>query len=384
MRPETLAIHPGLDPAPTPANPAPPLSTDEPRVPGQPRHIPEFDGIRGLACFAVILCHIGIELRTYETGLLHILMEIFALGFLGVDVFFALSGYLITTILLGKQDEPRYYKNFYARRLLRLLPPYLLTLLLVALFLPGNGTSLLLSLVYLANFAFFLHLTPGYFILWSLSVEEQFYLVWPWLLRRLQSRYLLLIAVLLCTLTPLARIAAALRGTLDPFVSWNHFDGLAWGALLALTLHHRWLQAAALRRTVRAIASVGILLLFAGVFLWKFGDKHMAAALLYSGAPMVTTALIARVLGGPRPYLGFLRSRPLRFAGDISYWTYLIHDLFLQKLLLFAPHARHLPQKGPVFLVWILASVLLLCGVSGYVVRRFVELPALRLKRYFA
>ena len=212
------------------------LSVDEPQGPGQVRHIPELDGLRGAAALAVVFYHIAQRLVGYETGWFRLAMDACLLGFLGVDVFFALSGFLITGILLGRRTQPRFYRNFYARRLLRLAPPYLLTLAIVAVFIPGARVSLLLSLVYLANFATLLHLPVGYGVLWSLSIEEHFYFVWPVLLRSVTRGNLLCVCVAICVLTPLGRVYAVLHGGLDGYLSWYRFDGLAWGALLAIVL----------------------------------------------------------------------------------------------------------------------------------------------------
>lgn len=141
------------------------LALDEPQGPGQERHIPELDGLRGIAVLAVVFYHIAQRLLLYEHGWMHLAMDACLFGFLGVDVFFALSGFLITRILLRKRERDRYYRDFYARRFLRLAPPYLLTIGIVALFAPSNGASLLLSLVYLANFTGLFHMATGYGIL---------------------------------------------------------------------------------------------------------------------------------------------------------------------------------------------------------------------------
>ncbi len=363
----------------------PPLALDEPPGVGLPQHIPELDGIRGCAILFVLVYHVSQKLMPYEHGVAHLAMDGFSLGFVGVDVFFALSGFLITRILLGKQTEQRFYRNFYARRVLRLAPAYLLTIAIVAIVAPGNGASLLLSLVYLANFSALFHIPVGYGILWSLSVEEQFYLLWPSCIRHLSPRAMLIACCAVCGLTPFLRIAAAFSGHFDPYLPWFRFDGLAWGALLALLLTSPR-SPERVRLLLVRVLSASLFLVAAGVVLWASPLKLVAASVLFAGVPMVTTGVIWFACGAPRPALAILRSRVLRFFGDLSYWMYLIHILFIYKLFdLIERRDPALVARGG-FSLWLLllALTLVLTVGSGVIVRRWIELPALRLKRKFA
>ncbi len=358
---------------------------DEPQGPGQERHIPELDGLRGLAVLAVVFYHIAQRLMAYEHGWMHLAMDACLFGFLGVDVFFALSGFLITRILLRKREQAGpYYRNFYARRVLRLAPPYLLTLAIVAVFAPGNGASLLLSLVYLANFTALFHMAPGYGILWSLSIEEQFYLVWPTLLRRLSSTAILVLAFSIGVLTPVARTIAALHGTFDPYATWYRLDGLAWGAVLACLAAHAPVSRI-LRLFPRCAGGLGVLLWVPGTWFWLTGRKELGAGLLFSAVSLGTVAIISSAIKGQARTWAPLRSGFLRFFGDISYWMYLIHIFFLYKWVgWLVEHEPSLMRQGGL-LLWlsVCGIVFLLSTGSGIAVRRWIELPALRAKGRF-
>ncbi len=317
---------------------------------------------------------------------MHLLMNLSMFGMLGVDVFFVLSGFLITGILLRKKSGPHYYRNFYARRLLRLAPPYLITLALVFMFNPGSGKFLLLSLFYLANFFSLFHVFMAYGPLWSLSVEEHFYFIWPGLIRFTSARRLLAISAAVCLFTPVLRVYLVTHGGYDVYLSWYRFDGLAWGAIAAILLGYFRRGRRTLERTPAYLGGIGAVVLLVGLFIYARGNKALAFSLLYSAVPMLTVTTIWFAAVGRFRALAVLRSRLLRFFGDISYWIYLIHFLILYKVFaLFYRRAPHLMQHGG-FPLWsaLVVAVLGPAILSGVVVRRWVELPALRRKSLFS
>jgi peptidoglycan/LPS O-acetylase OafA/YrhL len=350
------------------------------------RHIPELDGLRGIAALAVVADHLSQNYIVLAHGkLLHLVLILSQFGVAGVDVFFALSGFLITSILLEKRGTPHYYRNFYMRRVLRLAPAYLLTLALVGLLVPHSGPYLLLSLVYMANMAPLFHVEMTYGLLWSLSVEEHFYLLWPWMVRFLRLRGLAVACVLLCAATPAARVAAALHGPLNAMYSWYRFDGLAWGALLALLLHSRF-AVVWTRRFSWSVGVGGCLLCVATLVLIKVQRRDAGIGLLFSGAAMLSTGVIGfAAIHEQLPALGWLRMRPLRRLGDISYWLYLTHYLALGAGLLFLERYDRaaLMQAGWGIVLVGLAFTLVPTIPTGLLVRRWIELPVLRLKSRF-
>jgi peptidoglycan/LPS O-acetylase OafA/YrhL len=166
--------------------------------------MPELDTLRGVAILAVVFYH-GFprsDAVASLPGIVRIVSAIAEREWLGVNLFFVLSGFLITGILLDSKGAPQYYKRFYVRRALRIVPAYLLLLLLL-LVLPLIGivdrriswSFIGLSLIYLSNFTNFFGVAMQYGPLWSLAVEEQFYLVWPAAVRNLSRRTLGLCAV---------------------------------------------------------------------------------------------------------------------------------------------------------------------------------------------
>jgi peptidoglycan/LPS O-acetylase OafA/YrhL len=113
----------------------------------------------------------------------------------GVGLFFVLSGMLITGILRDSRDRPDYFRRFYRRRALRILPAYYLMLVLLAMYGQGITRGFLgLSCIYLANMAPMLGIAMGYGPLWTLAVEEQFYLFWPLIIRRCSNRTVAFVA----------------------------------------------------------------------------------------------------------------------------------------------------------------------------------------------
>src|SRR5205085_7512260 len=205
--------------------------------------MPELDTLRGVAILAVIFYH---GFSQYDTAGFswptRWFLESAQWGWLGVNLFFVLSGFLITGILLDGKQEQHYYRRFYVRRALRILPAYLLLLLLLMLtYRIGisdrhiSWSFIGLSFFYLSNLTTFFGVNMQYGPLWSLAVEEQFYLFWPPAVRKLSRRWLagLALAVFLCT--PLLRGAMFLLGhTAEGWYTWLVADGLASGALLAI------------------------------------------------------------------------------------------------------------------------------------------------------
>src|SRR5262245_30496387 len=191
-------------------------STKCPSPPESNSHIPALDGLRGLAILLVLLVHtyypaggIARHQSTLDRACLHVC----GLGWCGVDLFFALSGFLITGILLQAKGGEDALRNFYLRRALRIFPLYYLVVLARLFILPGRAFDPWESTSYLLYFSNFwrsahLAVTPfDNFVgpTWSLAVEEQFYLLWPLLVFLLSRRSLLILCVVLLGAAPLAR-----------------------------------------------------------------------------------------------------------------------------------------------------------------------------------
>ena len=138
-------------------------------------------------------------------GARRILLQATEPGALGVNVFFVLSGFLITGILLDSRARPDYYRRFYTRRALRILPAYYSLLILLGVLHQASAAFLGLSFVYLSNVTSLFGVSMDYHPLWSLAVEEHYYIVWPSVVRKLRARYLALFSLTICILIPVAR-----------------------------------------------------------------------------------------------------------------------------------------------------------------------------------
>ena len=286
-----------------------------------PKHIPQLDVLRGIAVLIVMLYHI-IDI----VPRLH-LRPIFSLGYAGVDLFFVLSGFLITGILVRSKDSKRYFKNFYARRALRIWPLYYALLFFTFVALPVIHPSLRASIFELCHpwqaFPFFLqNLTihrqafDTLRVTWSLAIEEQFYLVWPVIVWLAPPRMLKPLALSALFLSMAVRWSV-LIGLIPPLTIYmntlTRLDGLSLGAFLAL-----WIPQAD-ERVVRlaGIAAVG-LALPATIYLGSVHPGHWAFFSIVAAcfAGMLCLAITTEKLSK----IGFLK-----YTGKISYALYLIH-----------------------------------------------------------
>ena len=189
--------------------------------------INSLDGLRGIAILSVLLIHHGL----------------FNNGWMGVDLFFVLSGFLITQLLRKDRFEPLFWKRFYIKRATRILPPLVLTVALGYAFTPG--AKALIALGYLLSFSGFIELTRHHILalgpLWSLAVEEHFYLVWPFAVRFLSRRHLFFVLAVIIVGVPLLRLFFSHpmpMAQLSPiyFLTPFRIDEMAFGCLLAVLL----------------------------------------------------------------------------------------------------------------------------------------------------
>ncbi len=366
-------------------------------------HIPALDGIRGLAVLGVMSSHLFPG--TARSALTRFIGSTLLFGASGVDLFFVLSGFLITGILFDSRSHPHYFKNFYARRVLRIFPLYYLVLLgytTGALFFGMHFNRQLWSLaLYLQNThlitrAIYDYNGPSVLPLsqfWSLAVEEQFYLIWPLLVFLVDSRRQLLAVCLGFTIVcPLLRIFLWTRG-------WTYFpvqtstltraDSLLAGAALALLLRgparDRILHAA--RWLLLVAAAVVILSTWKLDVLASLQALRPAAALSFqfTARDLLFTALLALVLT-PSKITDLCRLPWLRSLGKYSYGLYVVHLPIFEYLQ--SPMKRlitmHITSsKGTAVGLTGIACFLFSLAVA-WVSFRVYEQPFLRLKRFFS
>jgi peptidoglycan/LPS O-acetylase OafA/YrhL len=171
--------------------------------------MPELDSLRGIAIIMVLFAHGFFWIVANGPGISKFqgLAKFFILatqgGALGVNLFFVLSGFLITGILLDSRERPDYYKRFYANRALRILPAYLALLCVLLIFGIAQWPFLAISAFFMANFAPIFGVAMQYGPLWTLAVEEQFYLFWPQAVRRVSKKTLAIIALAIAISVPI-------------------------------------------------------------------------------------------------------------------------------------------------------------------------------------
>jgi peptidoglycan/LPS O-acetylase OafA/YrhL len=338
---------------------------------------PPLDGLRAVAVVAVVLYHLGFH---QVRG-----------GFLGVDTFFVLSGYLITTLLVLEYRRQRGIGlgAFWLRRAKRLLPALFLLLLAVAAYaaVVASNTELsrlrndsIASLFYVANWRFVLA-KASYFELfssasplrhlWSLAIEEQFYLVWPIVvlvaLRLGRGRLRVLTAVAGSAAVASVAIMRVLQDPRDPSRAYFGTDSRAHellvGALLALVLV-QWPRVFARGRAVAVGLGAAALMLVA------FATVHDTGTAYYRGGSLVFAVLAALVIGtvteGPPSVLSSALSlRPVRWVGQVSYGLHLWHwpaIVWLDK--------ERVGFGGPMLVVVRVGAMLAATVASYYVVER--------------
>ena len=302
--------------------------------------IDALDGVRGLAILLVVLLHgtfYGVPLPGVAPLPEHPYWRLAGLGWCGVDVFFVLSGFLITGILLRSKGAPGYFRNFYARRALRIFPLYYLVLALLLWVLPrppATPAEQVSYLLYYQNlrlaFAVDAHFDPAREITWSLAIEEQFYLVWPAVVWLVSRRGL----VRVCVAAIAGAIALRFWMTGVPDVRTHvltpcRVDTLAAGALLAVVgLPPRWLAVTAL-----AAGALGLVVLasWTGTSLPEHPTDPRMQRYALLAALAFAVGVVALAAGGGR-LAGWLRLAPLRSLGRYSYCIYLVHFVVVDEL----------------------------------------------------
>lgn len=305
-------------------------------------YMPELDSMRGMAVLMVLFLHgMAPPLNASLPRWGQIILSVSGYGGVGVNLFFVLSGFLITGILIANKDRSDYYRHFYSRRALRILPALYATLLILLLSGLIGWRFLVVSLLFLANFAPLLRIHLQYPVLWSLAVEEHFYMLWPALVRRCSLRGLVFLLVTICAATPLLRAGIFMyaHNPQNPMYSWFNLDGLAIGALLAI-----WPRRPSFQRSHLSRLAGPLLVGGAGAFLFLAAHPGPAASSLSILSSNLASAglLSSMLLLGTSPW-SFVVDRPfLKFMGFISYGLYLVHILAFKLVELLFSHLSQL------------------------------------------
>ncbi len=355
------------------------------------KYFPSLDGLRALSILAVIWYHVP-ELR-----------PIWRTGFLGVHLFFVISGYLITTLLLREKSTTGgvSLKNFYIRRTLRIFPAYYLTLalfLIACLVTPElRGEPLA---IYLHNLPSFLTYTSNWFVYpggwgpglpqarvvfvaaWSLATEEQFYLFWPWVIALTKKWYTpVLIMLTLIFANEIVKIKTQysffLTGYPLPILIINSVStAICLGAIGAIVLHRKQTFDIAWRifgRKWSAPVFMGIMLLVCTIpndaILHVFRMFYICVAMMF--------AVIACSIRGDHLLVKVLTNRIVKYIGTISYGMYLFHPFGINVVDKVFPFSKEWPI---VQFALVSASTMLFASLSYWTYERFF----LKLKEKFA
>jgi peptidoglycan/LPS O-acetylase OafA/YrhL len=344
--------------------------------------MPELDTLRGIAVLGVLFLH-GFE---WQYGMLRfnrpatLFLTATQRGALGVDLFFILSGFLITGILIDSRELPRFYTRFYTRRALRILPVYYALLLLLVMLHSSSIQFVALSFIYLANMTGMFGVPGDYGPLWSLAVEEHFYLLWPMIVHRLRTTRLAIVCLGIMVLVPLLRLVCFDlnwgKGALGLY-TWFVADGLAAGSLIAVLLRvfesrsaARWLCASFL------LCSLGLAIV-GGPFGIATRERVLGAALQQTTINLFFAgSLLFFLLAGTSRRKQYVNNSVLQFFGYISYGLYLDHMLAFRIYDRFAraywptmlPGSYHF---GLVVLKFVIAGSAAIAG--AYLSRRYFE-----------
>jgi peptidoglycan/LPS O-acetylase OafA/YrhL len=312
--------------------------------------IERLDGVRTIAIALVVAHHFGF----------------FTLGWTGVQLFFVLSGMLITGILRRARNDRSYWRPFYIKRATRILPPVLVAILSAAVLSSISWRKIgLYYLFFAANFAeaFYRGESKTLGVMWSLAVEEQFYFLWPFAVRFLNRRQLIRLLIGILTVEPILRALATPRfPTFWPiyFLTPFQLDGLAAGCLLSLALESEtateWLR---LQCTTLLYSS--LLAFWVCSLLPRFhrqANSVLFNSLGYSLIVVIAAFFIAFILLRPdNPAAKTLSSSGIVFIGTISYGIYLFHPLIweLSGKLLMSVGFYHQRTMAPVTIAVTLA-----------------------------
>ena len=297
------------------------------------KRIKELDGIRGAAILFVLAYHYFSNGAGINNPIGRQFLKLFSIGWSGVDLFFVLSGFLIVGILLDAKSSSNYFSSFYIRRALRILPLYylLLTLFLILPIFISNDGIFKLTFPFWSYLLFIQNLFMIKFdlgaswlgVTWSLAIEEQFYLLLPILVWKLDKKRLVYIFICLIAMAPIIRV---LFDGLGSYVfAFARSDSILTGGLLAIAYRDQ---------KVKSLLTQNINLLFVLFFIFLIG----AGALIFSGHGQIGDALLHLWMGAlyslllvicilsPSKLTTILISNPiLIWLGTRSYSIYLFH-----------------------------------------------------------
>jgi peptidoglycan/LPS O-acetylase OafA/YrhL len=350
------------------------------RLPGTVREkIPQLDALRGIAILLVIAHNATLHYGT--TSYLH---PLFDRGWMGVDLFFVLSGFLISGILLDTKESPNYFKNFYARRVLRIWPLYYCLLAFMFVVLPHASASQGVAIfaksspwwaypLFLQNFLLPLSTDAAgpLGVTWSLAIEEQFYLVWPIIVRFLSKRQVAILAIAEIAASPFLRYFLAAHHIHIYANFFCRLDGLMLGAFLAALVRSK--DFVRERYIGLALAVLAVATPLAVIF-----DLRQAEWIVFTFTSLAAGAIVYLSMFWQQKWFQWpLANRFLLFTGTISYGLFLLH-----KIAFAGVDGLHVNSaKHPLLALGVILIGSYVLAITSWNV---LEQPFLRLKRFFA
>ena len=355
-------------------------------------HIAELDCIRGVGIAVVLLNHL------WPTDLFPVMFRVFQLGWIAMDAFFVLSGFLITGILVDTRSRPDYFRNYYARRSLRIFPLYYVTLLVAIVMLKlSHGVDYRsfthdwgspawffcylgnLRMAYLGEYP----PTMTFGVLWSLQIEEQFYLLFPLAVRYMRLERLSRLLWCLVFVSPLSRVAVFLfnpgnrlaQNVLLPC----HMEGLALGALIAIRFRNGPWE---LSKPALTVVTIGLTVLtcLGSVMSKPSLDPNLTSfnrVVGYSLSSWACACIVVWLIAfrGSR-FTRVLRSAVIGYLATISYGVYLLHPLVIRFVRSWGRIGVDLPYRSFRHCVVVVSLSIIAASLSWYGFER----PIARLK----
>ncbi|HRD58278.1 MAG TPA: acyltransferase [Ferruginibacter sp.] len=355
------------------------------------KYIKQLDSLRAIAVILVIISH-----WIPTTNLINRIPN----GAIGVDIFFVLSGFLISKILFDNKNRAEelniskssLIKNFYVRRTLRIFPIYYLTIFILLLFSKYTGTNIQSAFVYFvtytSNFYFFnIQGWDGMVShLWSLAVEEQFYLIWPWIILFSNKKYFLHIISIFIFIGVLSQyLMSGIK--MSSVLTFTCFDAFGLGAILAWIITYANEKLNKFYTIISVASAISFFLFILGIIQNKWTIIPFRTLVSVITLWIITYIIINRDTKSLK-FKFILNNRVLIFLGKISYGLYLYHNIipgtlnskiiniYINPLL---PDILYKKYWGQLYL---LENTILLVTIS-WLSFIFIEKRFLSLKKHF-